>query len=136
MPRWSEGRVALVGDAASGATIGGQGCGTALVEAYVLAGEVDDLPAYQRRVEKFAKGTQKGGDTTGRFMATRRGYGIRLRNALHNQPWFLRMTMSVAAERSTNLDLPDYSAASASTESSDSDGTTTSARAKASSAGG
>ena len=37
---WSRGRIALVGDAASGATIGGQGNGTAMVEAYVLAGEL------------------------------------------------------------------------------------------------
>ena len=136
VPRWTKGRVALVGDAASGATIGGQGCGTALVEAYVLAGEINDLPAYQRRVQKFAKGTQKGGDTTGRFLAPRRGYGIRMRNTLHNQPWFMRMTMSIAAERSTDLVLPDYSAASASTDSSGRDGTVRSASAKASSAGG
>jgi len=37
---WSDGRVALVGDAACGATRGGMGTGTAVVAAYVLAGEL------------------------------------------------------------------------------------------------
>nr|BFD80755.1 hypothetical protein StreXyl84_01560 [Streptomyces sp. Xyl84] len=36
---WSTGRVCLVGDAACGATIGGMGTGSAVVAAYVLAGE-------------------------------------------------------------------------------------------------
>jgi hypothetical protein len=42
------GWVALVGDAASGATIGGQGNGTAMVEAYVPAGgsTAIELPDY------------------------------------------------------------------------------------------
>ena len=43
---WHRGRIALVGDAACGATIGGQGNGTAMVEAYALAGE---LAAGRRR---------------------------------------------------------------------------------------
>ena len=115
-PAWTRGRTALVGDAACGATIGGQGSGTAIVAAYVLAGELaaaggDHRAAfarYERRIGKFARGTQKGGDTTGRFLAPKTDRGIRLRNALNNRKWFLDLTFKIAADRSTNLALPDY----------------------------
>jgi 2-polyprenyl-6-methoxyphenol hydroxylase-like FAD-dependent oxidoreductase len=115
-PAWTRGRVALVGDAACGATIGGQGNGTALVSAYVLAGELAAaggdhtvaFPRYQQRIGKFARGTQKGGDTTGMFLAPKTATGIRLRNALNNQQWFLNLQFKLAADRSTNITLPDY----------------------------
>jgi 2-polyprenyl-6-methoxyphenol hydroxylase-like FAD-dependent oxidoreductase len=117
-PSWTRGRIALVGDAACGATIGGQGNGTAIVSAYVLAGELARaggdhriaFPAYERRIGAFARGTQKGGDTTGKFLAPRTARGIRLRNWFNNRSWFLSMTFKIAADRSTNLDLPDYAA--------------------------
>jgi 2-polyprenyl-6-methoxyphenol hydroxylase-like FAD-dependent oxidoreductase len=113
---WSKGRVTLVGDAASGATIGGQGNGTAIVAAYALAGELAAadgdhtvaFPRYERRVAKFARGTQKGGDTTGRFLAPRTARGIRIRNGLYNQKWFMDLNFKIAGNRSTNIDLPDY----------------------------
>jgi 2-polyprenyl-6-methoxyphenol hydroxylase-like FAD-dependent oxidoreductase len=116
-PVWSKGRIALVGDAACGATIGGQGNGTAFVSAYVLAGELAAaggdhrvaFPAYERRIGKFARGTQKGGDTTGKFLAPKTATGLRVRNYLNNQKWFLDLMFKVAADRSTNLELPDYS---------------------------
>ncbi|HEY0533446.1 MAG TPA: FAD-dependent monooxygenase [Actinoplanes sp.] len=118
-PHWTRGRVALVGDAACGATIGGQGNGTAIVSAYVLAGELAAaggdhtvaFPRYEQRIGKFARGTQKGGDTTGMFLAPKTATGIRLRNALNNQRWFVNLTFKIAADRSTNLTLPDYEAA-------------------------
>jgi 2-polyprenyl-6-methoxyphenol hydroxylase-like FAD-dependent oxidoreductase len=116
-PSWIKGRIALVGDAACGATIGGQGNGTALLSAYVLAGELAAaggdhrvaFPAYQRRIGRFARGTQKGGDTTGKFLAPKTATGLRVRNYLNNQKWFLDLMFKVAADRSTNLELPDYS---------------------------
>ncbi len=52
MPRWSSGRVALVGDAAHAPSfLSGQGSSLALVGAYVLAGE---LAAYADSVDAFA----------------------------------------------------------------------------------
>jgi 2-polyprenyl-6-methoxyphenol hydroxylase-like FAD-dependent oxidoreductase len=113
---WWKGRVALVGDAACGATIGGMGNGTAIVAAYALAGELASaggdhtvaFPRYERLVADFARGTQKGGDTTGRFLAPKTARGIRMRNALLNQTWFMSLTFKIANSRSTNLDLPDY----------------------------
>ncbi|WP_433295347.1 FAD-dependent monooxygenase [Actinoplanes sp. CA-030573] len=115
-PRWTKGRVALVGDAACGATIGGQGNGTAVVSAYVLAGELAAargdhrvaFPAYEKRIGKFARGTQKGGDTTGKFLAPKTATGIRLRNYLNNQKWFIDLTFKIAGDRSTDVVLPDY----------------------------
>ncbi|MFI6071093.1 FAD-dependent monooxygenase [Actinoplanes sp. NPDC051343] len=115
-PAWTRGRVALVGDAACGATIGGQGNGTALVSAYVLAGELAAaggdhtvaFPRYEQRIGKFARGTQKGGDTTGMFLAPKTATGIRLRNYVNNQKWFLDLTFKIAGHRSTNLTLPAY----------------------------
>ncbi|MEU8813292.1 FAD-dependent monooxygenase [Actinoplanes sp. NPDC048796] len=112
-PEWTRGRVALVGDAACGATIGGQGTGTALVCAYVLAAELAAargdhrvaFPAYEKRIGRFARGTQKGGDTTGRFLAPKSDRGIRLRNYLNNKKWFLDLTFKIAADRATNLEL-------------------------------
>ena len=116
LPHWSKGRVALVGDAACGATIGGQGNGTALVAAYALAGELaaaagDHTIAfarYEQRIAKFARGTQKGGDTTGRFLAPKTARGLRIRNGMHNLGWFMTLSSKIAKDRSTNVDLPDY----------------------------
>jgi 2-polyprenyl-6-methoxyphenol hydroxylase-like FAD-dependent oxidoreductase len=115
---WSRGRIALVGDAACGATIGGQGNGTAIVAAYALAGELAAaggdhtvaFPRYERLIMDFAKGTQKGGDTTGRFLAPRTARGLRMRNYLHNQGWFMKLTFKIAQDRSTAVTLPDYAA--------------------------
>jgi 2-polyprenyl-6-methoxyphenol hydroxylase-like FAD-dependent oxidoreductase len=113
---WSKGRVALVGDAACGATIGGMGNGTAIVAAYALAGELAAaggdhtiaFPRYERLVADFARGTQKGGDTTGRFLAPRTARGIKMRNTLLNQKWFMSLTFKIANDRSTNVELPEY----------------------------
>ena len=44
----------------------------------------------------------------GMFLAPRTSRGIRARNYLNNQKWFLNMTFKLAGHRSTNLDLPDY----------------------------
>ncbi|MFI1994292.1 FAD-dependent monooxygenase [Actinoplanes sp. NPDC020271] len=115
-PEWTRGRIALVGDAACGATIGGQGNGTAIVSAYVLAGELAAaggdhrvaFPGYVRRIQKFARGTQEGGDTTGRFLAPRTSRGIWMRNYLNNQKWFLGLISQVANRRAADLDLPAY----------------------------
>ncbi|GID92699.1 FAD-dependent monooxygenase [Amorphoplanes digitatis] len=115
---WHRGRIALVGDAACGATIGGMGNGTAVVAAYVLAGELaaaggDHAAAftrYQARIGAFARRAQRGGGGAGRFLAPRRAYGIRVRNWLHNQGWFMALTMRVAGDRSAGIDLPDYEA--------------------------
>jgi 2-polyprenyl-6-methoxyphenol hydroxylase-like FAD-dependent oxidoreductase len=58
-PRWSKGRIALLGDAAfCPSPVGGGGTSLALIGAYVLAGELcrtDDLPTALARYEQFLR---------------------------------------------------------------------------------
>ena len=115
-PVWSRGRVALIGDAACGATIGGQGNGTAIVEAYVLANELvaargDHRIAFRRYeelVDGFARATQKGGDTTGKFLAPRTAWGLRARDWAMNRRLVMWLNYKIAADRSQGLKLPAY----------------------------
>lgn len=112
---WSTGRVCLVGDAACGATIGGMGTGTAVVAAYVLAGELararDDhrtaFTRYENRLRKYAEGCQAGGGRTGKFFAPATVTGIRLRNALLSRPWLLKGMLKLGEKVST-MPLPDH----------------------------
>ncbi|MFI2610433.1 FAD-dependent monooxygenase [Kitasatospora sp. NPDC018619] len=120
VPVWSTGRIALVGDAACGATIGGMGTGTAVVAAYVLAGELarargDHRAAfarYERLLRGYAQGCQKGGDRTGPFLAPRTAAGLRFRNALLNRRWALERMLELGRQVSS-VDLPDYERESA-----------------------
>ncbi|GHF72163.1 FAD-dependent oxidoreductase [Kitasatospora xanthocidica] len=115
VPSWSNGRIALIGDAACGATIGGMGTGTAVVAAYVLAGELarargDHRTAferYERLLRDYARGCQKGGDRTGPFLAPRTKTGLRLRNAVLNRRWALDKMLELGKEVSS-VELPDY----------------------------
>ncbi|MFF7988989.1 FAD-dependent monooxygenase [Kitasatospora xanthocidica] len=117
VPTWSKGRIALIGDAACGATIGGMGTGTAVVAAYVLAGELarargDHRAAfgrYERLLRDYARGCQKGGDRTGPFLAPRTATGLRFRNAVLNRRWALDKMLELGKEVSS-VDLPDYGA--------------------------
>ena len=113
---WSRGRVALIGDAAAGATIGGMGNGTAVVEAYVLAGELAAaggdhrvaFPRYEQVVSRYARKAQGDGEMTGRFLAPKTARGLRTRNWLHNRAWFMALTYKIAGDRSAGINLPDY----------------------------
>ncbi|MFI9330064.1 FAD-dependent monooxygenase [Kitasatospora sp. NPDC052868] len=117
VPAWSAGRIALLGDAACGATIGGMGTGTAVVAAYVLAGELarargDHRTAfarYERALRDYAKGCQKGGDRTGPFLAPGTATGLRVRNGLLNRRWILNRMLE-AGKQISSVDLPDYAA--------------------------
>ncbi|MFF5973925.1 FAD-dependent monooxygenase [Streptomyces sp. NPDC012769] len=114
VPSWSHGRVALVGDAACGATIGGMGTGTAVVAAYVLAGELaradgDHATAfarYENLLRAYAEGCQAGGDRTGTFLAPGR-VGLRLRDWILSRPRALAWMLE-AGKKVAGVDLPDY----------------------------
>jgi 2-polyprenyl-6-methoxyphenol hydroxylase-like FAD-dependent oxidoreductase len=113
---WAHGRTVLLGDAAWGATIGGMGNGTAVVGAYVLAGELAAADGehriafanYQQRLRAFARRCQNTGNGTGRFLAPRRAATIWLRNTWLNQGFAKNMMLKVARERTEAIDLPDY----------------------------
>jgi 2-polyprenyl-6-methoxyphenol hydroxylase-like FAD-dependent oxidoreductase len=91
VPRYARGRVALLGDAAYGGTLGGQGTGLAVIGAYLLAGELaragGDHPAafaaYQDRIGDYARACQQGARHVGPFHAPRTRTKTWLRNQLY-----------------------------------------------------
>ena len=111
--RYTAGRVALVGDAGYGNTLGGFGTGLAVVGAYVLAGELavadgDHEAAYARYDEimrRYAK--IAGNSNAGRFMAPKTAWGIRGRNWLLGSRAFGLM-MRHADKAANDIDLADY----------------------------
>ncbi|MEO7222003.1 MAG: FAD-dependent monooxygenase [Devosia sp.] len=115
VPNWSVGRVALIGDAAGGTSIGGMGTGTAIVAAYILAGELAATPAdhtgafarYQARVEPYATECAKNGESAGKFHAPRTFWGMAFRDGMLSIPsikaWMIRMAGETAV-----LELPDF----------------------------
>ena len=124
-PRWSRGRVALLGDAAfCNATFGGAGTSLALLGAYILAGELaatDDirsaLSGYERRMAPFADAAPEVRAGTLRFANPRSRNGIRALHAaagLAASPFGKavgtvtgRALVNIGADR---LPLPDYPA--------------------------
>lgn len=88
MPRYSKGRVVLLGDAAWGGTLGGQGTPLAIVGAYVLAGELvrggdDALQRFEQRMRPYATTCQKGAERVGSFFAPRTAFGLVCRNVFY-----------------------------------------------------
>ncbi|MFI5707440.1 FAD-dependent monooxygenase [Kribbella sp. NPDC051620] len=114
--RWSDGRIALVGDAGYGATVGGMGTGTAIVAAYVLAGELaaagGDHPAafaaYESQLRKPVQACQDGGGRTGKFLAPRTRFGIAARNRLLGTPFLLNQMLRLGEKVSSDFAIRDY----------------------------
>ena len=87
MEKFTHGRVALLGDAGHGATIGGMGTGLGIVGSYVLAGELAAaggdyrvaFPRYQELMKPYAWGAM--GDA-GKFLAPKGKRAIMLRNQM------------------------------------------------------
>jgi 2-polyprenyl-6-methoxyphenol hydroxylase-like FAD-dependent oxidoreductase len=88
LPRWGEGRVALVGDAAAcPSLLAGEGSGLGMLEAYVLAGELHQaagdcaraIAAYEQRLRTFVAGKQKGATWFRGFFAPRTDTGLLVR---------------------------------------------------------
>lgn len=109
---WSRGRIALVGDAACGATLGGMGTGTAVVAAYVLAGELargkDAFSRYETAMRDYARRCQKGGDRAGRFLAPKRRLGAKIRNRMLRSPLVLDMLLKEGRKVTARIDVPEY----------------------------
>jgi 2-polyprenyl-6-methoxyphenol hydroxylase-like FAD-dependent oxidoreductase len=115
--RWSMGRIVLLGDAGYGATFGALGTGTAVVGAYVLAGELgradgdyrSAFERYEARLRKAVSKTQDG-SRAGQFLAPATRFGITARNRILDTPFFLRQMLKMAQNMSELIELPDYSA--------------------------
>ncbi|WP_405066748.1 FAD-dependent monooxygenase [Kribbella sp. NBC_01510] len=114
--RWSNGRLVLLGDAGYGATFGALGTGTAVVGAYVLAGELaragGDYQAaferYEARLRKAVSTTQDGSQA-GRFLAPATRLGIIARNRILDNRFFLKQMLKMAQKMSNLIELPNYS---------------------------
>lgn len=114
MSDFTKGRVALLGDAAYGNTLGGFGTGLAVVGAYVLAGELkraggDHRVAFARYTElmrPYAKVAKK--TNAGPFLAPANARGIRLRNWTFKYSALFGLMMKITDRFATKIDLPDY----------------------------
>jgi 2-polyprenyl-6-methoxyphenol hydroxylase-like FAD-dependent oxidoreductase len=89
LSRWSSGRVALLGDAAACASLlAGEGTGLAMLEAYVLAGELHRAGAdharafaeYERRLQTFVAAKQRAARRLRGFFTPRNRVGLSVRN--------------------------------------------------------
>lgn len=118
LPRWSQDRVALVGDAAACVSLlAGEGTGLAMTEACVLAGELaraggDHRVAFERyeaRLRPLIAAKQASASRVIGFFATRTRLGLWLRNqalkAVGLGPLFRRIAARGIRD---DFELPDY----------------------------
>ena len=117
MPAWTQGRVALIGDAAAcPSLIAGEGAGFALAQAYVLAGELHrqgDIPTamrhYEARLKTVVARKQKHAESLVASFVPRTAWGVRLRDyatLLMRLPVFPNLLMGRYFH--DELVLPDY----------------------------
>ncbi len=121
LPRWSAGRVGLIGDAAAcPSLLAGEGTGLAMVEAYVLAGELHRaggdfaraFAAYEARLREFVTAKQKAALRFRGFFAPRSALALKVRNISLNAlsiPFFAKRWL--ARSLNDDLELPEYLAA-------------------------
>jgi 2-polyprenyl-6-methoxyphenol hydroxylase-like FAD-dependent oxidoreductase len=115
VPGFTNGRIALLGDAAWGVTLGGMGVGTAIVGGYVLAGELacahgDHRTAfaqYERRMSAYAGRWQKGANP-GKFLAPGSRAGLWTRDTLFKRKAVRHMMVAGTKTLATDDALPDY----------------------------
>jgi 2-polyprenyl-6-methoxyphenol hydroxylase-like FAD-dependent oxidoreductase len=120
LDRWSSGRVALIGDAGYAAGPGGNGTGTAVVAAYVLAGELaaarGDYRTAFGRYEQLLRGYVARGQKQARggadFLAPATAKKIRQRNRFFRMLPYLPPARSLVRHLSTRtataIKLPEY----------------------------
>jgi hypothetical protein len=109
----------LLGDAAWGGTLGGQGTPLAIVGAYVLAGELmnacDDLASaltrYEAVMRPYATACQKGAERVGSFFAPRTRFGLVCRDLFYRaitSPMLIAQFEKMVKASATALRLPVY----------------------------
>lgn len=120
LDRWSAGRVALIGDAGYAAGPGGNGTGTAVVAAYVLAGELaaargDYGPAfgrYERLLRPYVARGQKQAGGGLKFLAPPTAKLIRQRDRFFRMLPYLPargLIRYLSTRTATAIRLPEYS---------------------------
>ena len=119
LDRWSSGGVALIGDAGYAAGPGGNGTGTAVVAAYVLAGELaaarGDYRAAFARYEHLLRGYVAGGQKQARggasFLAPPTEKKIRQRDRFFRMLPYLptkSLIRYLSTRTATAIKLPGY----------------------------
>lgn len=118
MNNWSKGRVALIGDAAAGPSfLAGQGSALAMIEAYVLAGELKRaggnheaaFAAYESLLQPFLAKKQKAALKFAGAFAPRTRFGILARNLVTRAMgigWVADWAMGGGL--TDEIELPDY----------------------------
>lgn len=118
MDRWSDGRVALIGDAAAAVSLlAGEGAGLAMVQAYMLAGELNRASAdyqqafgqYERRLRPVVESRQRSARAFAAMFAPKTSLGVWTRNrmsTLLNIRWLADWL--VRREFRDDITLPEY----------------------------
>ncbi len=118
MPRWSRGRIALVGDAAYCVSLAaGQGSALAMTGAYVLAGELakadgrcaEAFNSYEGVLRDFLTRKQQGAERFAAALAPKTRFGLWFRNLVVKAaaiPGVARFTFG--RDIIDSLRLPDY----------------------------
>ncbi|GAB3746981.1 FAD-dependent monooxygenase [Spirosoma pomorum] len=122
-PRWSAGRMAMIGDAAYCPTpISGKGTTLAIVGAYVLAGELsrheryeDAFAAYEKLMRPYVEEVQKLPPGTPKLVYPETKFGVSVLNTVAGivaskpvQKVVGLFTSNDAEEEKEGIDLPDY----------------------------
>jgi 2-polyprenyl-6-methoxyphenol hydroxylase-like FAD-dependent oxidoreductase len=117
LTKWSVGRVVLIGDAAACASLlAGEGTGLAMIEAYVLAGELSRargqveraLGAFEARLRSFVVAKQKAALGFLSFFAPRTALALTARNVAVSALSISFLRNHLIASFRDDLLLPDY----------------------------
>ncbi|WP_433223504.1 FAD-dependent monooxygenase [Dactylosporangium sp. CS-047395] len=120
LPRWSQGRVALLGDAGFAGGPGGNGTGLAIVGAHVLAGELDRargdhrvaFARYEDLMRPYVATCQKQADAGPDFLVPLTWRKIAQRNRffkmIRYMPIAPRLISRLASRTAAAFDLPTY----------------------------
>lgn len=118
LPCWSSGRVALIGDAAACASLlAGEGAGLAMIEAYVLAGEIQRangnlsraFASYEAHLRRFVAAKQQSASRFRAFFAPRTALSLAIRNFSINclsHPFFAKRFVTRSIQ--DRFELPPY----------------------------
>ncbi|MCK8645487.1 FAD-binding domain [Mycobacterium colombiense] len=120
MDRWSDGRVALIGDAAAAVSLlAGEGTGLAMVQAYTLAGELnragadyaDAFRSYERQLRPIVEARQRSARAFATMFAPKTALGLWTRNQASKLLNIQRLADRVVrSEFRDDIALPEYAA--------------------------
>lgn len=118
LDHWTQGRTALIGDAAACASLlAGEGTGLAMTEAYVLAGELQRaggdyakaFAEYEQKLQGFLEQKQHAAQKMASFFAPQSRLAIKIRDwgiALASYPFLTKLIAGRSIR--DDFDLPDY----------------------------